>query len=506
MQSMIENESRFTHTQVSSYQVLFIMCLTVVAFLSQTLSSHFLFAEQSSQPNIVLIMADDLGYQELGCYGQKWIKTPYIDKLAAEGMKFTNFYAGNAVCAPSRCCLLTGKHPGHAWVRNNGDPKLPEELREKYGWEFPGQNPIPAAEVTIAEMLKQKQYATAAIGKWGLGHFGTSGDPNKQGFDLFYGFNCQRHAHNHYPKFLWRNDVKEMQPGNDRTLNGETYSQDQFTKVALEFIRENQKRPFFLYLPFAIPHLSIQVTEESLAEYKDVIPEEDYVHKGYLKHPYPRAGYAAMITHMDRDIGKIMTLLEELELDENTVVMFTSDNGPTYDRLGGSDSDFFESANGFSGLKGSLYEGGIRVPLVARWPGKIPAGTTTDLISASWDFLPTIADLTGTKPPKTIDGISMTPTLLGDADHQIEHEFLYWEFAAYSGQQAVRMGPWKGIRQNLLKKKAELKTELYNLESDPSESRDVAAEHPEVVERIEQLFNEQHTNSEVFRFPAIDKQ
>ena len=504
MDSMIKNQFRLACAQRHSYRLMFIMSLTFITFVTQTLLAQILFAEQTSQPNIILIMADDLGYQELGCYGQKWIKTPHIDKLAAEGIKFTNFYAGNAVCAPSRCCLLTGKHPGHAWVRNNGDPKLPEELREKYGWEFPGQNPIPATEVTIAEMLKQKEYATAAIGKWGLGHFGTSGDPNSQGFDLFYGFNCQRHAHNHYPNFLWRNDVKEMQPGNDRTLNGETYSQDQFTKVALEFIRENQKRPFFLYLPFAIPHLSIQVTEESLAEYKDVIPEEDYVHKGYLKHPYPRAGYAAMITHMDRDIGKIMSLIEELQLDENTVVMFTSDNGPTYDRLGGSDSDFFESANGFRGLKGSLYEGGIRVPLIACWPGKIPAGTTSDLISASWDFLPTIADLTGTKAPKPIDGISMAPTLLGNENHQSEHEFLYWEFAAYGGQQAVRMGEWKGIRQNLLKKNPELKTELYHLESDPSESNDVADEHPEIVKQIEQLFDEQHINSEIFRFPAID--
>ncbi|MCH8828531.1 MAG: sulfatase-like hydrolase/transferase, partial [Planctomycetes bacterium] len=207
-------------------------------------------------PNIIYILADDLGYGELGCYGQKWIKTPHIDRLAREGMRFTAHYSGNAVCAPSRCCLLTGKHPGHAHIRSNGDPKHLQHLAKKYGWEFPGQNPIPDDEVTIAEMLKQKGYATAAIGKWGLGHFGTTGDPNKQGFDLFYGFNCQRHAHNHYPRFLWRNRRKELLPGNDRTLNGKTYSQDKFTETALRFIRENQKRPFFLYLPFAVPHLS----------------------------------------------------------------------------------------------------------------------------------------------------------------------------------------------------------------------------------------------------------
>ncbi|MEE3219130.1 MAG: sulfatase-like hydrolase/transferase, partial [Planctomycetota bacterium] len=285
-------------------------------------------------PNVIYILADDLGYAELGCYGQQWIKTPNIDRIAAEGIRFTQHYAGNAVCAPSRCCLMTGKHPGHAYIRNNGDPKHLQHLKSKFGWEFPGQNPIPAAEVTIGEMLQQKGYATGAMGKWGLGHFGTTGDPNRQGFDLFYGFNCQRHAHNHYPRFLWRNDKKEILPGNDRTLNGETYSQDKFTEVALEFIRTHKDRPFFLYLPFAIPHLSIQAPEDSLAWYQGKIPEEDYVHRGYLKHPFPRAGYAAMVTHIDRDIGKIMSLVKQLGLDEQTLVMFASDNGPTFNRLG----------------------------------------------------------------------------------------------------------------------------------------------------------------------------
>ncbi|MCZ6796031.1 MAG: sulfatase-like hydrolase/transferase, partial [Planctomycetota bacterium] len=236
-------------------------------------------------PNVIYLLADDLGYAEIGCYGQKWIKTPHIDRLAREGMRFTQHYSGNAVCAPSRCSLLTGKHPGHAYIRNNGDPKHLQHLRAKHGWEFPGQNPLPASEITIAEVLKEKGYATAATGKWGLGHFGTSGDPNEQGFDLFYGFNCQRHAHNHYPRFLWRNDKKEVLPGNDRTLTGKTYSQDRFTETGLEFIRTNRDRPFFLYMPFAIPHLSIQVPESSLAEYKGKIPEEPYEHRGYLKHP-----------------------------------------------------------------------------------------------------------------------------------------------------------------------------------------------------------------------------
>lgn len=481
------------------------MAVTVAAvFFSQVDSGRAIDAGQVRRPNIVFIMADDLGYAEVGAYGQKWIKTPNIDRLAKEGMKFTQAYSGNAVCAPARCCLMTGKHPGHAYIRSNGDPKHLQHLRSKYGWEFPGQNPIPDAEVTVAEVLKQKGYATAAIGKWGLGHFGTTGDPNKQGFDLFYGFNCQRHAHNHYPRFLWRNRKKEKLPGNDRTLNGETYSQDKFTEVALEFIRKNQKKPFFLYLPFAIPHLSIQAPQESLARYKGKIPEEDYKHRGYLKHPFPRAGYAAMVSHMDRDIGKVMALLKKLRLDDNTVVFFTSDNGPTFNRLGGSDSDFFNSSGPLRGRKGSLYEGGIRVPFVARWPGRIKPGTVSDHQLALWDVLPTLAELTGTKPPKDIDGLSFAPTLLGKT--QKKHEFLYWEFPGYGGQQAVRVGDWKAVRQNMRRKrnKNPLKIELYNLKTDIGEKHDVASKHPNLVKRFAKLMAEQHTPSKLFPMRAID--
>ena len=456
-------------------------------------------------PNIVFLLADDLGYGELGSYGQKWIKTPNIDRLAAEGMRFSDFYSGNAVCAPSRCCLLTGKHPGRAYIRDNGDPKDLQYLRSKFGWEFPGQNPIPDAEVTIAEMLKQKGYATAAIGKWGLGHFGTSGDPNRQGFDLFYGFNCQRHAHNHYPKFLWRNNQKELLPGNDRTLEGDTFSQDRFTDVALEFIDEHRNEPFFLYMPFAIPHLSIQVTEESLAQYKGKIPEEDYQHRGYLKHPHPRAGYAAMISHLDRDIGKIMDRLTKYGLDENTLVIFTSDNGPTYDRLGGSDSEFFNSADGLRGLKGSLYEGGIRVPMIARWSGKIQPNTSSDRLGAFWDFMPTFAQIVGVDPPPESTGVSLMPTLLGD-DDATGPDYLYWEFPAYGGQQAIRQGKWKAIRQNMRRKgnPQPLKVELYDLEQDRGEQRDVAAENPELVEKLTALMVSAREPSPKFPFPVLD--
>ena len=462
-------------------------------------------------PNVIYLLADDLGYAELGCYGQKWIKTPHIDRIAHEGIRFTNHYSGNAVCAPSRCTLMTGKHPGHAFIRNNGNPPARRNLGTPKQLYFPGQFPIPLNEITIQEMLKQKKYATAAIGKWGLGFEGSTGDPNRQGVDLFYGFLCQVHAHNHYPRFLWHlrdgNAKKEMLPGNDRTLHGKTYSQDRFIDVALEFIDQNKDRPFFLYMPFAIPHLSIQVPDASLREYKDVIPEEAYKHRGYLPHPAPRAGYAAMVTHMDRGVGQIMARVAELGLDDNTLIIFASDNGPTFNRLGGSDSEFFASAGKFRGLKGSLYEGGIRVPMVARWPGKIKPMSVTDLPSAFWDVMPTIAELTGTTPPEQIDGISFAPTLLGESDRQQKHEYLYWEFAAYGGQQAVRQGNWKAIRQNMLKKGNQnpLQTELYDLASDVGEQHNVAAQHPDVVAKLNAIMKQARTPSELFAFGPLDE-
>lgn len=480
--------------------LVFLLC----AFFTISSSTE---AASKQPPNIVFIIADDLGYNELGCYGQKWIKTPNIDKIAKNGIRFTQFYSGNAVCAPSRCNLLTGKHPGHAYIRDNRNPKHLQHMKEKEGWEFPGQYPIPDSEVTIAEILKQKNYATGAMGKWGLGHFGTTGDPNQQGFDLFYGFNCQVHAHNHYPKFLWRNNKKEALSGNDRTLYGETHSQDKFVENGLAFIREHQDQPFFLYLPFAIPHLSIQTPEASLAKYRGKIPEEDYKHRGYIKHPHPRAGYAGMITQMDDGVGQIMTLLKELKLEDNTIVFFTSDNGPTYDRLGGSDSKFFESAGPYRGFKGSLYEGGIRVPLVVQWPGHIQAGEVTDHLSAFWDVMPTIAALADTKVPADIDGISFLPTLLGKDQQQKQHEYLYWEFPSYSGQQAVHMGDWKGVRQKLMRKKnPQMKIELFNLKKDPGEQHDVADQHPKVVARIKEIMKTGRTPSEMFPFPALDQQ
>ncbi|MCH2181678.1 MAG: arylsulfatase [Mariniblastus sp.] len=453
-------------------------------------------------PNVVLILADDLGYGELGSYGQQWIQTPHLDRIASEGVKFSQFYSGQAVCAPSRCSLLTGMHQGHAEIRNNGNPAARKTMGADDPLFFPGQNPISEQAVTIAEILKKRGYRTAAIGKWGLGYEGSSGDPNRQGFDLFYGFNCQRHAHNHYPRFLWRNDQREMLPGNDRTATGQTYSQDRFTEVALEFIDENRHCPFFLYLPFAIPHLAIQAPESSLTEFGSEIPEAEYQHRGYIPHPKPRAGYAAMISHMDRDIGKIMQRIEKYCLEKNTIVIFTSDNGPAPNRLGGTDSEFFRSAGPLRGRKGSLYEGGIRVPLLVSWPGRIQPGRESDHVAAFWDLFVTISDLTGCRTRHLTDGISLAPTLL-QTGGQREHDYLYWEFPAYGGQQAIRQGDYKAIRTGLLKNPS-APVQLYHLGDDIAETKDIAREHPELVEQLTRLMKDARTPSTTFPFAALD--
>ncbi|RPH46136.1 MAG: arylsulfatase, partial [Planctomycetota bacterium] len=350
--------------------------------------------QDPKKPNIIFILADDLGYGELGCYGQKKIQTPRIDKMAAEGLRFTNAYSGNAVCAPSRCSLMTGLHQGHAWVRDN----------RTVGPE--GQTPLPASTVTVARLLQSAGYTTGAMGKWGLGGPGTEGDPNKQGFDTFYGFNCQGHAHNHYPIYLWKNDQRVAQPGNDGTYKGRTFSHDQFEKEALAFIEANQARPFFLFLPFTIPHVAIQVPEDSLEPYKDWEEKPYWGDKGYLPHPRPRAGHAGMISRMDRSVGRVFDLLAKLGLDEKTIVIFSSDNG-SIDRVGGHDLPFFDGNGPLRGEKGQLYEGGIRVPFIARWPGRIKPGTTSDAPIAFWDMLPTLCEVAGIAKPEKTDGAGL---------------------------------------------------------------------------------------------------
>lgn len=442
-------------------------------------------------PNIVLIVADDLGYAELGSYGQKKIRTPHLDRMAAEGLRFTNFYAGSPVCAPSRYVLMTGRHGGHAYIRDNIEVQ-PE-----------GQSPIPDATVTIAEVLRARGYRTGAFGKWGLGFVGSEGDPNRQGFDQFFGYNCQRQAHNFYPTHLWRNDQKVMLEGNTRGLTGRQYSHDLIEAEALRFIRDNQPRPFFLYVPFTIPHLALQVPDDSLDEYLGKWDDPPYDGKnGYLPHPHPRAAYAAMVTRMDRSVGRILTTIKDLGLDRETIVLFTSDNGPTYDRLGGSDSAFFESAGIFRGLKGSVYEGGIRVPLIVRWPGRIAPGRTTSLPAAFYDLLPTLADLAGGEDANPGDGRTLLPTLTGRG-RQPRHEYLFWDFNGYGGQQAVRMGNWKGVRQGILSGRTRI--ELYDLARDPGEKTDLAAANPAIVDKIEKIMALNHEPSTLFPLPALDR-
>jgi arylsulfatase A len=439
-----------------------------------------------TRPNVVFILADDLGYADLGCYGQRKIHTPNIDRLAAEGMRLAQHYSGNPVCAPARCTLMTGYHSGHGQIRDN------KQVGGDEGWQLGstigGQWPLAEGTFTVAHLFQQAGYATGAFGKWGLGRVGTSGDPQKQGFDHFFGYICQRQAHTYYPNHLWRDGqivwIEENKDGAERV-----YSHDLIAQEALNFIRANQDRPFFLYVPFTIPHVALQVPADSLAEYRDLGPDPAYDGKrGYVAHPHPRACYAGMVTRMDKAVGRITALLRDLGLADNTLVIFTSDNGPTF--AGGSDPAFFESAGPLRGLKGSVYEGGIRVPFIARWPGRTKPASESDHISAFWDFLPTCAELLGVDPPQGLDGLSLLPTLLGRPGQQTQHEYLYWEL---DGQQAVRMGDWKALRL-----KPKQRTQLFDLRADLGEQKDVADRHPDFVARAEQIFTSGRTDSKIF--------
>lgn len=459
------------------------------------------------RPNFVFILADDLGWGELGCYGQQKIRTPNLDRMAAEGIRFTQFYCGSPVCAPSRCVLLTGKHSGHAYIRDNSEVQ-PE-----------GQLPIPDEEVTLAELLKAEGYVTGIIGKWGLGPPQSTGDPLRQGFDFFFGYNCQRHAHNHYPVFLYLNHERVMLGNpdfpahqrfpegldpNDRAnyarYSGTQYAPDLMAKEAVDFIRRNKDRPFFLYFATTLIHLALQVPEDALAEYLGKFPEAPYLgDRGYTPHFAPRSAYAAMVTRLDQHVGMILQALDELGLAEKTVVFFSSDNGPIFgpgvETLGvrGFGEDFFGSTGPLSGRKGTVYEGGIRVPFIVRWKGTIPAGRVSDHIGGFQDVLPTVLEIVGREPPADCDGISFLPTLLGQAG-QREHEYLVWEFYGYGGQQAVRMGRWKGIRVNCYKD-PNGPLRLYDLETDIGETTDVADRYPEIVARMEEILVREHAPS-----------
>ena len=441
---------------------------------------------KGKQPNIIFILADDLGYGDLGCFGQKEIKTPNIDRMAAEGMRFTQHYAGSTVCAPSRCSLMTGLHTGHCRVRSNARVLMEPE------------------DITVAEILKDAGYVTAVIGKWGVGHPPPPGDPARNGFDYFFGYLNMVHAHNYYPEFLWRNEDKVTLRGNQLaepnpggwgwSFRQQTYSHDLFAKEALAFVEQNSARhaarykPFFLYLAFTIPHANNEAGRR-IGNGMEVPDYEIYKDKSW---PEPQKGHAAMITRMDRDIGRLLAKLKELGIDDNTIVMFSSDNGPH--KEGGADPRFFESWGSLRGFKRDLYEGGIRVPLIARWPAKIKPGAASAHVSAFWDFLPTCAELAGVKAPKGIDGISIVPTLLGRTKEQKKHKFLYWEFHERGGKQALRMGRWKAVRLNV-HKDPNNPLELYDLTGDIGEKHNVAAEHPDVIARIESYLKTARTDS-----------
>jgi arylsulfatase A-like enzyme len=472
-------------------------------------------------PNVIFIIADDLGYGDLGCYGQQRIRTPHLDRMAAEGMRFTQHYSGNAVCAPSRCVLMTGKHPGHAFIRDNRSIQ-PE-----------GQFPIPADSVTVAKLFQQRGYATGGFGKWGLGGPGTAGEPLKQGFTRWFGYNCQGVAHNFYPTYLWDNDRKlplknpafpsadRLKPNEDPAdpksyarFKGTEYSSDLIWEQARRFVRDGRDKPFFLFAPTTVPHLALQVPEDSLAEYANAFDDLPYAGgKGYLPHFKPRAAYAAMITRMDKEVGALMKLVAELGLDENTIWIFTSDNGPLHGRhegLAGTDATFFNSSGGLRDGKGTLFEGGFRVPGIVRWKGKIAPGQTSDRVTGFEDWMPTLMELTGAPgtAPKDTDGISFAPTLLGQ--RQDARTFLYREFPGYGGQQSVRIGDWKGLRQNLKpgpagKKAPDFTIQLFNLRDDPAETTNVAAKFPDIVNKMADVMRAQHVASAEFPLPALDK-
>jgi arylsulfatase len=480
--------------------------------------------QTAGPPNIIYILADDLGYSELGCYGQERIRTPNLDRMAAEGKRFLQHYAGSPVCAPSRCTLLTGKHTGHAYIRDNDE--MPERGDVWNDPDIEGQRPLPSGTRTLGHLMRDAGYATAAIGKWGLGGPSDTGHPNDQGFDLWYGYLCQREAHNYYPPHLWRNRQKHLLEGNLRFkphqrfpqdadpqnqaayagYSSRHYAPDFMTAEALKFIRDNHGHPFFLYLAYPMPHLALQVPEDSLQEYAGTFPETPYLgEKGYLPHLTPRAAYAAMITRLDRDIGSLLYLLKKLGLDENTLILFSSDNGATTHFTGGADTQFFESVHPLKGLKGSLHEGGIRVPLLARWPGRIQPGTTSSHVSAFWDVMPTLCDVAGTQAPPDTDGISFFPELLGESTQE-QHEYLYWEFPGYGGQQALRMGKWKAIRTGLKQEGRDTSFQLYDLDKDPSERMDLADTQPEILTKIQRLLGEARSPSEFFPFPELSAQ
>lgn len=470
-------------------------------------------AIELDKPNVIYIIVDDMGIGDIEPYGQEKIRTPNLQKLANEGLTFSQHYAGNTVCAPSRAALVTGIHSGRGQIRGNFE--LGDFTDER---EF-GQMPLVPGTTTIATVMKDAGYKTALIGKWGLGGPGSYGVPTKQGFDYFFGYLDQKQAHNHYPTHLWKNEewyaldnefvhshqslpdgVDPYDPKSYEAYLREDFAQERLTQDALRYIKENKDDPFFLYLAYAGPHAALQAPESDIDAYSfEETPYEGKTDGDYLPQRRPRAARAAMITHIDKGVGEVIELLQELKIDDNTLVFFTSDNGPSFE--GGADLKFFDSNAEFRGYKRDLYEGGIRMPTIARWPNKIEAGVVSDHVSAFWDVLPTLADLTGQKKPKKTDGISFLPALINQGEQQ-QHSSLYWEFHHWNGDhaQAVRIrdevnGDWKAIRIYNKKHRENPPIELYNLKNDPSETTNIAAQHPDIAKNAGLLMDKSRTRS-----------
>lgn len=442
--------------------------------------------EQPLRPNIILILADDAGYGDIGCFGGTAIPTPHLDRMAEEGIRLTRHYAGCTVCAPSRCVLMTGQHTGHCSVRGNSPGLLQD------------------ADRTLPELLQQAGYTTGCVGKWGIGNPPPLTDPNDHGFDQFYGYVSMWHAHNFYPEFVIRNgrpeplrnvvhDTWRGQDGRGVAAERVDYVPELITREALRFVSANRNRPFFLFISLNIPHANNEAGRDSaLAEKGMEVP--DFGPFADADWPAPEKGFAAMIRNVDRDVGRVLDQLSRLGIDDETLVLFTSDNGPHQE--GGHRMEFFNSNGPLRGMKRDLYEGGIRVPFIARWPGRIPAGTSSDLHSGFQDLLPTLAELAGAELPAEADGISLWPTLGGNPDQQRRHDFLYWEFSEQKGKQAVLRDQWKLIRLQVGTNSPV--TELYDLAADPAEVNNVAARHPEVVNQLSRLMDASHTPSQQY--------
>ncbi|WP_099372476.1 arylsulfatase [Sphingobacterium sp. 1.A.5] len=448
---------------------------------------------QSKKPNIVLILADDLGYGDLGPYGQKKIETPTIDSLAKKGMLFTDFYAGAPVCAPSRSALMTGQHTGHTYIRGNKEVQ-PE-----------GQEPLAQNIETFAMALKDAGYKTGAFGKWGLGMVGTSGDPLKKGFDEFYGYNCQRQSHRYYPTHLWDNDQKVELKGNENLMKTEVYAPELIQQKALTFIHNYRDAPIFLFVPTVLPHAELIVPDDEIfRKYDGKFEEKPFkgspygpnASSGYTSQEKPRATFAAMVERLDQQVLQILGALEEEGMLENTIFILTSDNGSH--REGGADPDFFNSSGPFRGNKRDLYEGGVRVPFIVQWPGKIKENSVSEHVAAFWDIAPTLLEAAGAKQLKNTDGISFLPTLLGKKD-QKQHEYLYWEFHEQGGKQGIRIGDYKAIRLNA-KGNPNAEIAIYHLPTDIAEKNNIAEKHPELVEKAKKIMKEARIESEVFPF------